>query len=46
MPVCLVAGLVAIVLLGFAQGRVRWMGIGSSVVSVGLLYVTLLGLSD
>jgi hypothetical protein len=46
MPTALIAGLVALVLLAFGQGRVRWMGMAVTFVSVGFLYVTLLGLSD
>lgn len=46
MPTGLAAGLMAIPLLAFAQGRVRWMGIVSTVLCVALLYFTLLGLSD
>ena len=46
MPTALIAGLVALVLLAFGQGRVRWMGMAVTLVSVGFLYVTLLGLSD
>jgi hypothetical protein len=46
MPAGLVAGLLAIVMLGFAKGRLRWMGMASAFVSLGLLYVIVLGLSD
>ncbi|MCU1320521.1 MAG: hypothetical protein JWM43_170 [Acidobacteriaceae bacterium] len=46
MPVALLAGVVGLVLLGFAQGRARWMGITTTFLSVALLYVTILGLSD
>jgi hypothetical protein len=46
MPTALIAGLIALVLLAFGQGRVRWMGMAVTFVSVGFLYVTLLGLSD
>jgi len=46
MPVGLIAGLLAMVLLGFARGRVRWLGIAATLLSVSLLYVTLLGLSE
>lgn len=46
LPAGLAAGLVAIPLLAFARGRVRWMGIVSMLVCVALLYFTLLGVSD
>ncbi len=46
LPIGLVCGLMAIPLLAFARGRVRWMGIASTVLCVTLLYLTLLGLSD
>jgi hypothetical protein len=46
MPTGLIAGLVALVLLAFGKGRVRWMGMAVTLVSVGFLYVTLLGLSE
>jgi hypothetical protein len=46
MPAGLIAGLVALVLLAFGEGRVRWMGMAVTFVSVAFLYVTLLGLSD
>jgi len=46
MPVGLIAGVLGMVLLGFARGRVRWLGIAVTFLSVALLYVTLLGLSE
>ena len=46
MPAGLIAGLVALVLLAFGQGRVRWIGLAATLVSVAFLYVTLLGLSN
>jgi hypothetical protein len=46
MPMSLMAGLVAIVLLAFGRDRLRWMGIMSMVLCVAFLYLTLLGLSD
>ena len=39
------AGAVAVVLLAFAEGIVRWVGIAAVLVSLAFLYVTLLGLS-
>jgi hypothetical protein len=45
MPAGLIAGIVALVLLGFGQSRVRWIGLAATFVSVAFLYVTLLGLS-
>ena len=39
------AGAVAVVLLAFAEGIVRWVGIAAMFVSLAFLYVTLLGLS-
>jgi len=41
----LAAGLAAMVLLWFARGRVRWLGLGMTTISVVLLYVSTLGLS-
>jgi hypothetical protein len=41
----LAAGMAAMVLLWFARGRVRWLGLGTTIVSVVLLYVSTLGLS-
>ena len=46
MPAGLVAGFIAIVLLGFARGKVRWIGMASAFLSVTLLYFIALGLSD
>jgi hypothetical protein len=46
MPVALIAGVLSMVLLAFARGKLRWIGIASSFVSSALLYVILLGLSD
>jgi hypothetical protein len=46
MPGALIAGVLAMVLLAFARGKLRWIGIASSLVSSALLYVILLGLSD
>ena len=46
MPAALVAGLVAIVLIGFARDKVRWIGMASAFLSVALLYFIALGLSD
>jgi hypothetical protein len=46
MPLGLIAGALAIVMLAFAQGRLRWMGMASAFVSVTLLYVIMLGLSN
>jgi hypothetical protein len=46
LPVGLATGLMAMVLLVFGEGRVRWIGIGSCLLSLAMLYVTLLGLSD
>jgi hypothetical protein len=39
------AGAVAVILLAFAEGIVRWVGIAAMFVSLAFLYVTLLGLS-
>jgi hypothetical protein len=41
-----IAGLIAIGLLGFGRGIVRWVGIAATLVSVAFLYITLLGLSN
>jgi heme exporter protein D len=41
-----IAGLVAIGLMAFGRGMVRWVGIAATLVSVAFLYITLLGLSD
>jgi hypothetical protein len=38
-------GAVALVLLAFAEGFVRWVGIAATVVSLAFLYVTLAGLA-
>ncbi|MDE3104272.1 MAG: hypothetical protein KGK08_03770 [Acidobacteriota bacterium] len=46
MPAALIAGLLALVLLAFGKGRARWLALLADVVCVGLLYFTLLGLSD
>jgi hypothetical protein len=46
MPWGLIAGALALGMLGFARGRVRLLGIAVTLLSVALLYVTLLGLSD
>ncbi len=46
MPVALVAGLLSIVLLAFGRGKVRWIGIIISLISVTFLYLVMLGLSD
>jgi hypothetical protein len=46
LPAGLAAGVFAIVLLAFGKGRARWMGIATSLLSVAMLYLTLLGLSD
>ena len=46
MPVALVIGLIAIALLAFGRGKVRWIGIAISTISVAFLYVVMLGLSD
>ena len=46
MPAGLIGGLAALVLLAFGQGRVRWVGLAATLVSVAFLYVTLLGLSN
>ena len=46
MPTGLIAGQLALVLLAIGQGRVRWMGMAVTFVSVAFLYVTLMGLSD
>lgn len=40
------AGLVAIALLAFGRGMIRWVGIATTFVTMAFLYVTLLGLSD
>ena len=42
----LASGLLAIPLLAFARGQVRWLGIVSTVLCGALLYFTLLGLSE
>jgi hypothetical protein len=39
------AGVVAVVLLAFAEGIVRWVGIAAVLVSLAFLYVTLAGLA-
>jgi hypothetical protein len=39
------AGAVSVVLLAFAEGIVRWVGLAAMFVSLAFLYVTLLGLS-
>jgi hypothetical protein len=39
------AGLVAVGLLAFAEGIVRWVGIAAVLVSLAFLYVTLAGLA-
>ena len=41
----MIAGLIAIPMLAFAKGRVRWSGIASAVLSVVLIYVALMALS-
>ena len=46
LPAGLAAGVLGIVLLSFGKGRPRWMGIASSLLSVAMLYLTMLGLSD
>ena len=46
MPLGLIAGVLAIGMLAFAKGRLRWAGMVSALVSVALLYVIVLGLSD
>jgi hypothetical protein len=46
MPLGLIAGVLAIGMLAFAKGLLRWAGIASAVVSVALLYVIVLGLSE
>ena len=46
LPSGLISGLVAIPLLAFGRGRVRWLGMLSTLLCVALLYFTLLGLSD
>jgi hypothetical protein len=46
MPLGLIVGLVAMILLAFSRGRVRWLGMAMTFLSVALLYVTLLGLSE
>src|ERR1700738_438666 len=46
MRVGTVAGVIAIGLLGFGRGRVRWLGIAMTLASIAMLYVTLLGVSD
>ena len=38
-------GLLAVVLLAFAEGIVRWVGIAATLVSLAFLYVTLAGLA-
>jgi hypothetical protein len=46
LTVAIMAGVVAIGLLGFGRGRVRWLGISMTLASMSMLYVTLLGVSD
>ncbi|WP_213806575.1 hypothetical protein [Granulicella sp. dw_53] len=46
MPLGLVSGVIAIGMLAFASGKLRWIGIATSLISVVLLYVILLGLSN
>jgi fatty acid desaturase len=46
LSVGFIAGLVAIGLMAFGRGMVRWVGITATLVSVAFLYITLLGLSD
>ena len=46
LRVGIVAGVIAIGLLGFGRGRVRWLGIAMTLTSIAMLYVTLLGVSD
>ena len=46
LRVGIVAGVIAIGLLGFGRGRVRWLGIAMTLTSMAMLYVTLLGVSD
>jgi hypothetical protein len=41
----LLAGLLAVVMLCFARGRVRWSGILSATLSVAFIYVALMALS-
>ena len=41
-----IAGVVALVLLAFGRGMVRWVGISATLVSAAFLYITSLGLSD
>jgi hypothetical protein len=45
MAFAIVFGLIAIGCLAFARGKVRWIGILTTVVSLAMLYVTMLGLS-
>ena len=45
MLIAFYAGAVAVVLLAFAEGIVRWVGLATMFVSLAFLYVTLLGLS-
>jgi hypothetical protein len=45
MLIAFYAGVVAVVLLAFAEGIVRWVGLATMFVSLAFLYVTLLGLS-
>jgi hypothetical protein len=41
----MIAGLIAIPMLGFAKGKVRWSGIASAMLSVVVIYVALMALS-
>ena len=41
----MLAGLIAIPMLAFARGKVRWSGIASAMLSVVLIYVALMALS-
>ena len=41
----MIAGLIAIPMLGFARSKVRWFGIASAVLSVVVIYVALMALS-
>jgi hypothetical protein len=45
MLIAFCLGGIAVVLLAFAEGIVRWVGIAAMFVSLAFLYVTLLGLS-
>ncbi len=45
MLIAFYAGAVAVLLLAFAEGIVRWVGLAAMFVSLAFLYVTLLGLS-